>query len=160
MWVAQHILDKEGTIMPYRWPEDTGCTRIARAVEERWCRTCGGALTIGDHRHHRVCTRNGPLPLVGTLAPCPTRAGPAQPQTRSPEAETALTMPWGGLGWEVGCWLGQRRFARPWSVGQSRAALADTDQMRLSADAIETSRPRSHQMLAARRCAPRRVAAA
>ena len=35
MMVAQHILDKEGTIMPYRWPEDTGFTRIELAVEER-----------------------------------------------------------------------------------------------------------------------------
>ena len=44
MLVAQYILDKEGIIMPYRWPEDTGFTRIELAVEERWCRTCGGSI--------------------------------------------------------------------------------------------------------------------
>ena len=160
MMVAQHILDKEGTIMSYRRPEDTRFTRIALEVEERWCRTCGGALTTCDHRHHRVFTLNGPLHLVCKLAHCPTRACPAHPQTMSPEAETAITMPWGVLGWDVVCWLGQRRFARHWSVGQIRAELADTYQIRLSADAIETSMHRYQQMLAARHGDPRMRAAA
>jgi len=140
--------------MPYRWPEDTKFTRIELAVEEQWCRTCGGALTICDHRHHRVFTLNGPLHLVCKLAHCPTRPCPAHPQTLSPEAETAVAMPWWVLGWDVVCWLGQRRFARHWSVGQSRAALADPYQIRLSADAIETYMHRYQQMLAARRQAP------
>jgi hypothetical protein len=38
MTIAQHILDKEGIIMPYRWPEDTRFTRLKLVVEERWCR--------------------------------------------------------------------------------------------------------------------------
>jgi hypothetical protein len=157
---AQHILDKEGTIMPYRWPEDTRFTRIELVVEERWCRTCGGALTTCDHRHHRVFTLNGPLHLVCKLAHCPTHACPAHPQTLSPEAETAIAMAWWVLGWDVVGWLGQRRFARHWSVGQLRAELADTYQMRLSADAIETYIHRYQQMLAARRQAPDQLAAA
>ena len=160
MLVTQHILDKEGIIMPYRWPEDTGFTRIELAVEERWCRTCGGALTTCDHRHHRVFTLNGPLHLVCKLAHCPTRACPAHPQTLSPEAETAITMPWWVLGWDVVCWLGQRRFARHWSVGQLRAELVDTYQIHLSADAIETYIHRYQQMLAARRQAPDQLATA
>ena len=160
MLIAQHILDKEGIIMPYRWPEDTGFTRIELAVEERWCRTCGGALTTCDHRHHRVFTLNGPLHLVCKLAHCPTRACPAHPQTLSPEAETAITMPWWVLGWDVVCWLGQRRFARHWSVGQIRAELADTYQIRLSDDAIETYIHRYQQMLAARHGDPQMFAAA
>ena len=146
--------------MPYRWPEDTQFTRIALAVEEQWCRTCGGALTICDHRHHRVFTLTGPLHLVCKLAHCPTRACPAHPQTLSPEAETAVAMPWWVLGWDVVCWLGQRRFARHWSVEQIRAELADTYQMRLSADAIETYIHRYQQILAARRQAPDQLAAA
>src|SRR5215467_12407174 len=160
MIIAHHILDKEGTIMPYRWPEDTRFTRLELVVEEQWCRTCGGALTICDHRHHRVFTLNGPLHLVCKLAHCPTRACPAHPQTLSPEAETAIAMPWWVLGWDVVCWLGQRRFARHWSVGQIRAELADTYQIRLSADAIETYMHRYQQMLAARRQAPGQLAAA
>jgi hypothetical protein len=146
--------------MPYRWPEDTQCTRIALAVEEQWCRTGGGALTMCDQRPHRVFTLNGPLPLVCQRAHCPTRACPAPPQTRSPEAETAVAMPWWVLGWEVVWWLGQRRCARHWSVGPSRAARADTSQMRLSADALEPSSHRDPPMLAARRQAPDPLAAA
>src|SRR5712691_4201950 len=160
MLVAQPILDREGTLMPYCWPEDTEFTRIALAVEEQWCRTCGGALTICDHRHHRVFTLNGPLHLVCKLAHCPTRACPAHPQTLSPEAETAVTMPWWVLGWDVVCWLGQRRFARHWSVGQIRAELADTYQIRLSDDALERSIRRYQQMLAARQHDPQQLAAA
>jgi len=146
--------------MPYRWPVDTEFTRIELAVEEQWCRTCGGALTICDHRHHRVFTLTGPLHLVCKLAHCPTRACPAHPQTLSPAAETAIAMPWWVLGWDVVCWLGQRRFARHWSVGQIRAELADMYQIRLSADAIETYIHRYQQMLAARRQAPGQLAAA
>jgi hypothetical protein len=159
MLVAQYIVDKERIIMPYRWPEDTEFTRIELAVEERWCRTCGGALTTCDHRHHRVFTLNGPVHLICKLAHCPTRACPAHPQTLSPEAETAITMPWWVLGWDVVCWLGQRRFARHWSVGQLRAEMVDTYQIRLSADAIETSIHRYQQMLAARHCDPQMLAA-
>jgi hypothetical protein len=142
--------------MPSRWPEATGCTRIALAVEERWCRTCGGAWTTCDHRPHRGFPLQGPRPLVGQRAHCPTRAWPAPSQTLRPAAETARTRPWWGLGGAVVWGLGQRRFARPWSVGQSRAALADTYQMRLSAAAIAPSMPRAHQRLAARHGAPRR----
>jgi hypothetical protein len=60
----------------------------------------------------------------------------------------------------VGPWLGQRRFARHWSVGQLRAELADTYQIRLSADAIETDIHRYQQMLAARHQAPDQLATA
>jgi hypothetical protein len=139
MMVFQHIVDKEGTIMPYRWPEDTVCTRIQLEVEERWCRTCGGALTTCDHRHHRVFTLHDPLHLVCKLVHCPARACPAHPQTLSPEAETTITMPWWVLGWDVVCWLGHRRFARHWSVPQLRTELAETYQIPLSDDAIEPS---------------------
>jgi hypothetical protein len=146
--------------MPYRWPEDTVFTRIELEVEERWCRTCGGALSTCDHRHHRVFTLHGPLHLVCKLVHCPARACPAHPQTLSPEAETTITMPWWVLGWDVVCWLGHRRFARHWSVQQLRTELADTYQIPLSDDAIETYIHRYQQMLAARQRDPQQLAAA
>jgi hypothetical protein len=158
--VAQYILDREETIMPYRWPEDTVFTRLELAVEEPWCRTCGGALTICDHRHHHVFTLHGPVHLVCTLAHCPARACPAGTQTISPEAETTLTMPWWVLGWDVVCGLGHRRFAQHWSVQQLRAALADTYHIPLSDDAIERYIHRYQQMLAARHRDPQQLAAA
>ena len=146
--------------MAYRWPEDTVFTRLVLTVEEPWCRTCGGALTICDHRHHRVFTLNGPVHLVCKLAHCPARACPAHTQTLSPEAETTITMPWWVLGWDVVCWLGQRRFARHWSVQQLRTELADTYHIPLSDDAIERYIQRYQQMLAARHRDPQQLVAA
>src|SRR5215510_7065477 len=157
--VAQYILDKEEIIMPYRWPEDTVFTRLELAVEEPWCRTCGGALTICDHRHHRVFTLHGPVQLVCKLAHCPARACPAHTQTLSPEAETTITMPWWVLGWDVVCWLGQRRFARHWSVQQLRTELAETYHMPLPDDAIECYIHRYQQMLSARHRDPQQLVA-
>src|SRR5262249_17605261 len=57
-------------------------------------------------------------------------------------------------------WLGQRRFARHWAVGQIRTELADTYQIRLSDDAIERYSHRYQQMLAARQHDPQQLAAA
>ena len=145
--------------MPYRWPEDTILTRIALDGEDRWCRACGCALTVCAHRHRRLFTRNGPLPVVCQLAQCPERVCPAPPQTRSPEAATSLAMPWWVLGWDRVCGLGHRRVARPWSVGQIRVELADTDQLRLSDDASERSSHRDQQRRAARQHDPPRLAA-
>jgi len=129
-------------------------------VEDRWCHTCGGQLTVCDHRHRRLFTLNGPLHVVCKLAHCPARVCPAHPRTISPEAEPALAMPWWVLAWDVVCWLGHRRFARHWSVGQIRVELADTYQIRLSDDAIECYIHRYQQLLAARQHDPHLLAAA
>jgi hypothetical protein len=160
MIVARDIPGKEGTIMPYRWPEDTVFTRLDLQVEDRWCRTCGGRLTVCDHRHRRLFTLNGPVHVVCKLAHCPEQVCPAHLQTINPEAETALGMPWWVLGWDVVCWLGHRRFARHWSVAQLRVELADTYQIRLSDDAIEHYMHRYQQMLAARQQDPHQLVAA
>jgi hypothetical protein len=69
-------------------------------------------------------------------------------------------MPWGGLSGDVVCWLGPRRCARPWAGGQIRTEFAETDQSRLSDDAIERDRHRYQQRLAARPQAPQRLGAA
>jgi len=71
-----------------------------------------------------------------------------------------LALPWWVLGWDVVCWLGQRRFARHWAVAQLRAELADTYQMHLSHDAIDRYLRCYQQMLAARQHDPHLLAAA
>ena len=106
--------------MAYRWPAETVFSRLELHVEEPWCQTCGGRLRVCDHRHRRVFTLHGPLQVVCKLVHCPDRVCPAHPRTLSPEAETALAMPWWVLGWDGVCWLGHRRFARHWAVGQLR----------------------------------------
>jgi hypothetical protein len=146
--------------MPYRWPDDTVFTHLEFDVEDRWCHLCGSQLTVCDHRHRRLFTLQGPVHAVCKLAHCPKQVCPAHSQTRSPEAEMALAMPWWVLGWDVVCWLGHRRFARHWSVGQIRTELADTYTIRLSDDAIERYIQRYQRMVAARQHDPQRVAAA
>jgi len=146
--------------MAYRWPAETVFSRLELHVEEPWCQTCGGRLRVCDHRHRRVFTLHGPLQVVCQLVHCPDRVCPAHPRTLSPEAETALAMPWWVLGWDGVCWLGHRRFARHWAVGQLRTELAETYQIRLSDDAIERYSHRYQRMLAARQHDPHQLAAA
>jgi hypothetical protein len=98
--------------------------------------------------------------MVGKLAHGSDRQCAAPAKTRSPYAETTLTLPGWRIGWDVCCWMGHRRFARHWSVPQIRSALADTSPMPLSADAIEAAVRRSQTLLAARQEAPQVVAAA
>src|SRR5436305_6358589 len=160
MIVARYIPGEEGTTMAYRWPDETVFSRLELHLEEQWCQTCGGRLRVCDHRHRRVFTLHGPLQVVCKLVHCPDRVCPAHPRTLSPEAETALAMPWWVLGWDVVCWLGHRRFARHWAVGQLRTELAETYQIRLSDDAIERYSHRYQRMLAARQHDPHQLAAA
>jgi hypothetical protein len=50
--------------MRSRWPPGMGFTRRVLTVEQYDCAACGRALTICDHRFHRVLTLGGPLELV------------------------------------------------------------------------------------------------
>jgi hypothetical protein len=146
--------------MRHRWPEDTRFTRVVLEVEDNVCAVCGAALHICDHRRHRIFTLQGPVEVVCKLAHCSDRQCAAHAKTRSPYAETTLTLPWWLIGWDVFCWMGHRRFARHWSVPQIRSELADTYQIALSADAVEDALRRYQTMLAARQQDPQVVAAA
>jgi hypothetical protein len=143
-----------------RWPEDTQFTQVVLEVEDNVCAVCGAALHICDHRRHRIFTLQGPVEVVCKLAHCSDRQCAAHAKTRSPYAETTLTLPWWLIGWDVFCWMGHRRFARHWSVPQIRSELADSYQISLSADAIEDAVRRYQTMLAARQQDPQVVAAA
>ena len=143
-----------------RWPEDTQFTQVVLEVEDNVCAVCGAALHICDHRRHRIFTLQGPVEVVCKLAHCSDRQCAAHAKTRSPYAETTLTLPWWLIGWDVFCWMGHRRFARHWSVPQIRSELADTYQISLSADAVEDALRRYQTMLAARQQDPQVVAAA
>src|SRR5882762_8534861 len=146
--------------MRHCWPEDTRFTRLVLEVEDNVCAVCGGVLHICDHRRHRIFTLQGPVEVVCKLAHCADRQCAAHAKTRSPYAETTLTLPWWLIGWDVFCWMGHRRFARHWSVPQIRSELADSYQISLSADAIEDAVRRYQTMLAARQQDPQVLTAA
>jgi hypothetical protein len=146
--------------MSYHWPADTVFHELTLEVEDRTCWQCAQALTICCHRQRRFFTCDGPVQLLSKLRHCSNSACPGHPTTVSPEAETALVMPYWVLAWDVFCWLGHRRFARHWSVPQIRDELADRFAIPLSVDAIERYISRYQRMVAARHQDPDALAAA
>ena len=68
----------------------------------------------------------------------------------APEEEAEYAMPRLGIGWDVFCWMGQRRFSRHWSVCQIHHELADSYDIPLSDDAIEDHLASYQNMVAAR----------
>lgn len=136
--------------MRYRWPDETVFTQEILTVEQEACSACQRALTICDHRFHRIFTLNGPVEIVCKLAHCPDRDCPAHHHTFSPLAEAQITLPWWLIGWDVFCWIGFRRFSRHWSIPQLQSELLDSYSIRLSHDAIGGYLQRYRCMVAAR----------
>jgi hypothetical protein len=106
-------------------------------------------LHIHCDRTRRIHTLKDPVRLVVKLLQC-RNAGCDTTQTFSSEEEAEYAMPRWGIGWDVFCWMGQRRFARHWSVCQIRHELADSYNIPLSDDAIEDHLASYQTMVAAR----------
>ena len=140
--------------MRFSWPADTPFTRRILRVEQQTCSLCQRHLHVCDHRFHRLHSFQGPLELVCKLAHCPDDQCPAHHATLSPLAETQITLPRWSIAWDVFCWLGQRRFARHWSVPQLRDELRDTYHIPLSKDAISDYLYLYQTMVAARQQDP------
>jgi hypothetical protein len=137
-----------------RWPEDTVFQRLVLDVESEQCELCGRLLHVCDHRFHRIHTLQGPLELVCRLAHCSDRACPQRSQTISPAAESALTMPWSLIGWDVFAWMGQHRFARHQPVPELQAELLESYHIKLSKDTVVNYLRRYQNLLAARQQDP------
>jgi hypothetical protein len=136
--------------MRYCWPAETVFTQEILTVEQETCTLCQRALSICDHRFHRIFTLNGPVEIVCKLAHCPDPDCPDHCHTKSPLAEAQITLPWWLIGWDVFCWMGFRRFTRHWSIPQLQTELLDSYQIRLSDDAISGYLKRYRCMVAAR----------
>jgi hypothetical protein len=142
------------------WPEDTAFRRLVLDVEADHCEHCAAALHVCDHRFHRIHTLEGPLELVCRLAHCSDRVCPARGETLSPAAELAITLPWWLIGWDAFCWIGQRRFARHWSVPQIQAELQEAYHIDLSRDTLVNYLRRYQNLVAARQHDPQQLAGA
>jgi hypothetical protein len=79
-------------------------------------------------------------------------------RTFSPEAEMAIAPPRLIIGWEVFAWIGQRRLAKDWRVGQIRDELHENHLVHLSEDSIERYISKYQTMLAAHAQDPRVLA--
>jgi hypothetical protein len=112
---------EDGTTMAYRWPVGTVFKRIDLDVEDRSGPVCALDMHVCDHRYHPLWTWQGPTQVVHRLVRCPAPTCASRGQTFSPEAALSISMPRWWRGWDVWCWLGQRRCARHWSGPQLRA---------------------------------------
>jgi hypothetical protein len=142
------------------WPEDTVFNRLVLDVESDHCEYCGAVLHVCDHRFHRFHSLQGPVELVCRLAHCSDRVCPLRRQTLSPAAELSLTLPWWLIGWDVFCWMGQRRFARHWSVPHLAAELREAYHIDLSRDTLSDYLRRYQNLVAARQQDPQQLAGA
>ena len=143
--------------MAHRW-EGTEFVRLVLDVENPACPECGGRRHICDHRRHPILTLQGPRQVICRLVKCPVPSCPGHHRTASPEGEAALCLPRMILGWDAFCWVGQRRFARHWSVPQIRSELRDSYQITVSEDALEDAIARYQAIVAAREQDPELLA--
>ena len=140
--------------MPYAWPEDTDFALWELDVLDRACAVCGRTMYVCDHRYRRVHTLEGPVQLVCKLNHCPAPNCPGHARTKSPELEITIALPKWAIGWDVLCWIGQRRCARHWSISQIQSDLWDDYRIKLSADSIARYIGHYQVMLAARQQDP------
>jgi len=124
---------------------------------DRTCPKCGNRMHVRGHRQRNILTLDGPVRLNIVCVQCPHEAC-AYRKLLGSEEESAFAMPRWGIGWDVFCWIGQRRFSRHWSVSQIRNELKDSYDIRLSDDAIEDHIASYQCMVAARHQDPEELA--
>jgi hypothetical protein len=136
--------------MPYHWPADTDFALWELDVLDRDCPVCGRMMYVCDHRRRCIHTLEGPVELVCKLNHCPDAACTGHTKTKSPELEISIALPKWAIGWDVLCWIGQRRCSRHWSIAQIRHELVDDYGIVLSDDSLARYIQHYQRMLAAR----------
>jgi len=122
---------------------------IVLVREDRVCPVCGARMHVRCSRTRNIHTLSGPVRLIVKLVQCPNEQCDST-RTFASEQEAEYAMPRWGIGWDVFCWIGHRRFARHWSVPQIRHELVDSYGVALSDDAIEDHMASYQNMVAAR----------
>src|SRR3954465_13118887 len=120
----------------------------------RPCPTCGRMMHVCDHRYRRFHTLQGPVELLCRLDHCPDPDCPGHAKTKSPETEVTLALPKWAIGWDVFCWIGDRRCSRHMAIPLIPAELLDDYGIKLSENAIDQYIRRYQVMLAARQQDP------
>ena len=133
-----------------RFPIDRSRVREVVVVrQDRSCPACEAKMHVHSERVRTIHTLQGPMRLSVELLQCRNKEC-GSTKTVPAEQEAEYAMPRWGIGWDVFCWMGQRRFARHWSVCQIRHELADSYDIPLSDDAIEDHLASYQNMVAAR----------
>ena len=76
------------------------------------------------------------MELIRKLNHCPDPDCPGHAKTKSPEQEGMIALPHWAIGWDVLCWIGQRRFSRHASIPLIRLELDDAYAIKISEDSI------------------------
>ena len=140
--------------MAFTWPKGLEFTPWDLDVIDRDCPSCGRMMHICDHRQRRLYTLDGPVELICKLNHCPDPRCPGHAKTKSPEQESLIALPHWAIGWDVLCWIGQRRFSRHWAVPQIRLELDDAYAIKISEDSIARAIRFYQVILAARQQDP------
>jgi hypothetical protein len=140
--------------MAFTWPKDLEFTPWDLDVIERDCPSCGRMMHICDHRQRRLYTLDGPVELICKLNHCPDPNCPGHAKTKSPEQESLIALPHWAIGWDVLCWIGQRRFSRHSSIPTIRLELDDAHAIKISEDSIARAIRFYQVILAARQQDP------
>src|SRR3954471_21854305 len=140
--------------MAFTWPKDLEFTPWDLDVIDRDCPSCGRMMHICDHRQRRLYTLDGPVELICKLNHCPDPNCPGHARTRSPEQESMIALPHWAIGWDVLCWIGQRRVSRDASIPLIRLELDDTYAIKISEDSIARAIRFYQVILAARQQDP------
>ena len=140
--------------MAFTWPKDLEFTPWDLDVIERDCPSCGRRMHICDHRQRRLYTLDGPVELICKLNHCPDPNCPGHARTKSPEQESLIALPHWAIGWDVLCWIGQRRFSRHASIPLIRLELDDAYAIKISEDSIARAIRFYQVLLAARQQDP------
>jgi hypothetical protein len=140
--------------MAFSWPKDLEFTPWDLDVIDRGCPFCGRMMHVCDHRQRRLYTLDGPVELICKLNHCPDPHCPGYAKTKAPEQEIMIALPHWAIGWDVLCWIGQRRFARHWAIAQIRGELGDAYGIKISEDSIARAIRFYQVILAARQQDP------
>ena len=140
--------------MAFIWSKDLEFTPWELDVIDRGCPSCGRMMHICDHRQRRLYTLDGPVELICKLNHCPDPHCPGHAKTKSPEQESMIALPHWAIGWDVLCWIGQRRFSRHASIPLIRLELDDAYAIKISEDSIARAIRFDQVILAARQQDP------
>lgn len=133
-----------------RLPMDrSGGREVVLVRQNRGCPECETKMHVRCERRRLIHSLQGPMRLIVKLLQCHNPEC-GSTSTFGPEQEAEYAMPRWAIGWDVFCWMGQRRFARHWSVPQIRHELVDSYGVSLSDDAIEDHLVSYQNMVAAR----------
>jgi len=124
---------------------------LAPEAEARVCAHCNRFTHVSDHQDRHLHSLRGPLHVVSKVTCCPDKgcAGHAEKKVAAAE-QMSIAPPFWSVCWDLFAWMGQRRFARHWSVPQIRAELKDRFGIEVSADLVEDYTAKYEVMVAAR----------